>query len=128
MRSLQYYSGWHEPGSILELTFNKHSWEKLAFEHQSMIEVASSEMNSNMTYEFHAQNIQALKKLQELNITIHQFPKDVMDAGKVALRNIIDELGSKNDDFKRVYASIDEYLKLSKKWSDASLRYFLNER
>ncbi|MDB2562628.1 TRAP transporter substrate-binding protein DctP, partial [Sulfurimonas sp.] len=49
-----YYSGWHEPGSILELTFNKKSWNNLAFEHQSMIEVASSEMNSNMTYEFHA--------------------------------------------------------------------------
>ena len=27
-----YYSGWHEPGSILELTFNKQSWNKLAFE------------------------------------------------------------------------------------------------
>ena len=27
-----YYSGWHEPGSILELTFNKKSWEKLGFD------------------------------------------------------------------------------------------------
>jgi len=25
-----YYSGWHEPGSVLELTFNKHTWNKLA--------------------------------------------------------------------------------------------------
>ena len=123
-----YYSGWHEPGSILELTFNKQSWNKLAFEHQSIIEVCSSEMNSNMTSEFHAQNIKALSKLKELNVNILEYPKDVIGAGKVALKEVISELSSKNDDFKRVYESIENHLKLSKEWSDTSLRYFLNER
>jgi TRAP-type mannitol/chloroaromatic compound transport system substrate-binding protein len=123
-----YYSGWHEPGSILELTFNKHSWSKLAYEHQSIIEVCASEMNANMTYEFHAQNIQALQKLKELNVTLLQFPQDVVDAGKKALVEVIDELSSENKDFATVYASIDKHLKLSREWSDASLGYFLNER
>lgn len=123
-----YYSGWHEPGSILELTFNKQFWSKLAFEHQSIIEVASSEMNSNMTYEFHAENIHALKKLKELDISIHQFPKDVIEAGKQALKEVISDLGSKNRDFEKVFNSIENYLDLSKEWSDASLRYFLNQR
>lgn len=123
-----YYSGWHEPGSILELTFNKQSWGKLSFEHQSMIEVAASEMNSNMTYDFHAQNIQALAKLRKLNIEIKQYPSDVIDAGKIALKEVIDELSSKNNDFEKVYASIEKHLILSKEWSDVSLRYFLNER
>ena len=123
-----YYSGWHEPGSILELTFNKKSWKDLAFEQQSMIEVASSEMNSNMTYEFHSQNIHALEKLQELNVNIMQYPKEVIDAGKLALGEVIAELSAKNKDFQVVYNSIEKHLKLSKKWSDTSLRYFLNER
>jgi len=123
-----YYSGWHEPGSILELTFNKPFWEKLSFEHQSIIEVCSSEMNANMTTEFHAENILAFKQLKELNISINQFPNDVMIAGKKALNEVIDELSSKNNDFKEVYASIENYLQLSKEWNDVSLRYFLNER
>ena len=123
-----YYSGWHEPGSILELTFNKQSWAKLGFEHQAMIEVCSSEMNSNMTYEFHRENIVALKKLKELDIQIHQFPQDVIVEGKKALKNVVSELSQKNKDFAKVYASIKEHLDLSKEWSDASLRYFLNER
>ena len=123
-----YYSGWHEPGSILELTFNKDFYSKLAFEHQSIIEVCSSEMNSNMTYEFHAENILALKKLKELDIQIHQYPKDVIDAGKIALRDVVAELSIKNKDFKEVYASIKTHLELSKEWSDVSLGYFLNER
>jgi len=123
-----YYSGWHEPGSVLELTFNKYSWEKLGFEHKAMIEVASSEMNANMTYEFHAQNIVALQKLKSLNVKLSQFPKDVTDAGKKALSQVIDELSSKNSDFERVYSSISKHLQLSKEWSDASLGYFLNIR
>lgn len=123
-----YYSGWHEPGSILELTFNKQFWSKLAFEHQSIIEVASSEMNSNMTYEFHYENIHALKRLRELNIKIKEFPKDVIDAGKVALKEVLYELSQKNSDFDRVNKSIQDHLSLSKEWSDASLRYFLNVR
>ncbi|MDQ7045862.1 MAG: TRAP transporter substrate-binding protein DctP [Sulfurimonas sp.] len=123
-----YYSGWHEPGSILELTFNKGSWNKLVSEHKAMIEVASSEMNSNMTYEFHAQNIHAFQELKNLNVNIMQYPKDVIDAGKIALGEVVTELSANNEDFAKVYNSIDKYLHLSKEWSDTSLRYFLNQR
>jgi len=123
-----YYSGWHEPGSILELTFNKKSFEKLGYEQQAIIEVCASEMNSNMAYEFHAKNIHALQKLKELNVTLLQYPKDVIDAGKVALKDVIQELSEKNKDFAHVYGSIEKYLELSREWSDTSLRYFLNER
>ena len=123
-----YYSGWHEPGSILELTFNKQSWSKLSSEHQVMIEMASNEMNSNMTYEFHSQNIYALQKLQGLGVSLLRYPKDVMDAGKVALNDVLRELSSKNEDFNVVNESIQKYLKLSKEWNDISLKQFLNDR
>ena len=123
-----YYSGWHEPGSILELTFNKKSWDKLPQEYKAMIEVASSEMNSNMTYEFHAENIQALQKLQSLDVKLMQYPQDVIKEGKKALIEVVEELSNQNTDFQRVYGSIEKHLKLSKAWSDTSLKYFLNER
>ncbi|MFT7859597.1 MAG: substrate-binding domain-containing protein [Sulfurimonas sp.] len=123
-----YYSGWHEPGSVLELTFNKHSWEKLAPEHQSMIEVAASELNSNMTHKFHAENIKALEQFKELNVKLSQFPQDVMDAGHKALKEVLEEQSAQNKDFATVNSSIQEYLKRSKAWSDVSLGYFLNQR
>jgi len=123
-----YYAGWHEPGSILELTFNKQSFGKLADEHKAMIEVASSEMNSNMTYKFHAENIKALQELKSMDITLSKYPKDVIEAGKKALINVLEDQSSKNKDFENIYASIREYLKLSKEWSDVSLGYYLNER
>lgn len=123
-----YYSGWHEPGSILELTFNKQTFNKLAFEHQSIIEVCTSEMNANMTSEFHHDNIYALEKLKGLGVTLSHFPQDVNSAGKKALVEVVQELSSKNRDFAKVYDSINAYLKLSRAWSDVSLTQFLNER
>jgi len=123
-----YYSGWHEPGSILELTFSKHKWDKLAFEHQSILEVCASEMNANMTSEFHHDNIYALEKLKGLGVTLGSFPSDVNEAGKTALKAVTTELSEKNKDFALVYASIEKYLQLSKEWSDVSLGHFLNDR
>ena len=123
-----YYSGWHEPGSILELTFNKQSWNKLADEHKAMIEVATNELNSNMTHEFHAKNIVALDKLSSMDVELLKYPKDVIEAGKKALQEVLNEQSLKNKDFKKVNDSINNYLKLSKAWSDVSLGYFINER
>jgi len=123
-----YYSGWHEPGSILELTFNKHSFSKLAFEHQSIIEVCSSEMNANMTSKFHHENIYALSKLKDLGVQLGHFPQDVNSAGKQALKKVIEELSAKNKDFAEVNESVQNYLELSRAWSDVGLKNFLNER
>ncbi len=123
-----YYSGWHEPGSILELTFNKSFWEKLGSEHKAILEMAANEMNSTMTYEFHAENILALQKLQSLGVTLLDYPADIIVAAKKALKDVTAELGEKNRDFAEVYANADKYLQLSRQWSDVSLRNFLNIR
>ena len=123
-----YYSGWHEPGSILELTFNKQVWNKLSLEQRSMIEVSANELNSNMSCEFHAANIHALKELEALDVKILQFPQDIINAAKLALVEVLADESKKNSDFLKVYTSIQSHLELSKKWSDVSLGYFLNER
>ncbi|MCW9027220.1 MAG: C4-dicarboxylate ABC transporter, partial [Thiovulaceae bacterium] len=82
----------------------------------------------NMTHEFHAQNILALQKLKSMDVTLSKFPKDVIEAGKKALDEVLSELSSKNQDFELVYKEVRKYLALSKEWSDVSLGYFINER
>ncbi|MEA1916624.1 MAG: TRAP transporter substrate-binding protein DctP [Campylobacterota bacterium] len=123
-----YYSGWHEPGSVLELTFNKQKFNSLSQEHQQIIELASDSMNSHMTSEFHAKNIIALQELESLHVKLEKYPQDVIEAGKKALVAVLQELGAKNSDFKAVSDDVLDYLKLSKEWSKVSLEYFLNVR
>ena len=123
-----YYSGWHEPGSVLELTFNKKRFDSLSNEHKAMIEVASNEMNAMMATEFHAENIKALKVLKEKGITISPYPEDVVLAAKKALLEVMEEFSAKSEDFKEVYKSASAYLGDSIAYSDISLKAFLQTR
>jgi len=122
-----YYTGWHEPGSILEITFNKNRWEQLSKEHQAIITSASEEMTGNMLHEFRYKNAKALQELPE-NVQIKTFPKDMIDTAKVALNEVLEEESKSNIDFKRVLESYNKFSKLNKKWDDISTKNFLNIR
>lgn len=122
-----YYTGWHEPGSILEVTFNKARWEKLSDEHKAIITVASEEMTGNMLQEFRYKNAKALQELPK-SVQIKTFPKEIMDAAKKALAEVLSEESRKSDDFKRVLESYQAFSRLNKPWDDISTRNFLNLR
>ncbi len=122
-----YYTGWHEPGSILEITFNKARWEKLSDEHRAIITAASEEMTGTMLQEFRYENAKALQKLPE-NVQIKTFPKDMMDAAKVALNEVLEEESKKSEDFKRALKSYEAFIKLNKPWDDISTKHFLEIR
>jgi len=122
-----YYTGWHEPGSILEITFNKTRWEKLSKEHQAIITAASEEMTGNMLQEFRYKNAKALQELPT-NVQIKTFPKEVMDAAKTALNSVLEQESKKSKDFKKVLASYEAFYALNKPFDDISTKNFLNIR
>jgi len=122
-----YYTGWHEPGSILEITFNKARWEKLSKEHQAIISVASEEMTGNMLQEFRYKNAKALQELPK-DVQIKTFPKEVMDAAKISLAEVLEHESSESTDFKRVLKSYQAFTALNKPWDDISTKNFLNIR
>ncbi|MEA3491442.1 MAG: TRAP transporter substrate-binding protein DctP [Campylobacterota bacterium] len=122
-----YYTGWHEPGSILEVTFNKARWERLSSEHQAIITTATEEMTSNMLQEFRYKNAKALQELSK-DIKIKSFPKEIMDAAKVSLKEVLSDESTKSKDFKKVLASYEDFYKLNKPWDDISARNFLEIR
>lgn len=122
-----YYMGWHEPGSILELTFNKTRWEKLSPQHQAIITSASEEMTSNMLQEFRYKNAKALQVLAK-DIEIKEFSKEIIEKTKNALREVIEEESLKSEDFKRTFQSYKAFILLNKPWDNISTKYFLNLR
>lgn len=122
-----YYTGWHEPGSILEITFNKARWEKLSSEHQAIITAASEEMTGTMLQEFRYKNAKALQDLPK-HVQIKTFPQEMMDAAKIALKEVLAQESQKSSDFKRVLASYNDFVALNKPWDDISTKNFLNIR
>ena len=122
-----YYKGWHEPGSILEITFNKARWEKLSPTHQAIITSASEEMTASMLQEFRYQNAKALRELPK-NVEIKTFPKEMMERAKIALAEVIQEESAKSPDFVRALESYRAFVALNKPWDDISTKHFLEIR
>ena len=122
-----YYKGWHEPGSILELTFNKQRWESLSKEHQAIIKVASSEMTQRMLLEFRYQNAKAFAKLPK-GVEICDFPSDFYPAARKALDEVLDEQSAKSKDFAQVLQSYRAFYALNKPYDDISTKHLLEVR
>jgi TRAP-type mannitol/chloroaromatic compound transport system substrate-binding protein len=124
-----YYTGWHEPGSILEITFNKPRWERLSSEHQAIITSASEEMTGSMVQEFRYKNAQALQEIkQEGRVEIKSFPKEMMKQAKIALNEVLELEARKSEDFRRVLANYREFVKLNRPWNDISTKHILDIR
>jgi TRAP-type mannitol/chloroaromatic compound transport system substrate-binding protein len=123
-----YYSGWNEPGSILELTFNLKSWNRLSDEQKAIIETAAKSMNSDMLYEFQYQNSIALDEVKKAGVIISKFPSDITNRAKKEFQNIVDRFSSESEDFRRVWESYDSYLSRTRKWSSISIKSYLEDR
>ena len=122
-----YYTGWHEPGSILEITFNKNRWEKLSAEHQAIITSATEEMTGTMIQEFRYKNAKALASMPK-NVQIKTFPKEIIETAKIALNEVLAKESKLNEDFKRTLESYQNFSKLNLAWDNISTKNFLNIR
>jgi len=123
-----YYTGWHEPGSMLSLVFNQKKFNSLSSEHKMMIEMASNELNATMNSEFQAENTKALGAVEEAGAIIKTFPKEILIEAKKAMLEVVSEKSAKSADFKKVWDSAYSFLESNKKWTDMGIKAYLNSR
>ncbi|BCD68008.1 TRAP transporter substrate-binding protein [Nitratiruptor sp. YY09-18] len=123
-----YYSGFHEPGSVLELTFNKKFWDSLPHDLQGLIATAANELNATMVYNFQDKNARALQKLKSLGVHLEQWPQEIVIAAKKALMQVIAEQSKKSADFKRVWQQIEPYWIHNRAWTSLGLKNYLEMR
>ena len=123
-----YYSGFHEPGSVLELTFNKKRWESLPKDIQTLITSCANEMNAKMVYNFQAKNAEALKKLRALGVQLRNWPEEIVQAAQKALFEVIHEQSAKSPDFKRVWQKIEPFWMQNRAWTSLGLKNYLQMR
>ncbi len=125
-----YYTGWHEPGSLLELTFNKRMYDHLPKEHQAILEAATKETHARISSEFQYQN--AIKFQDLLNgkydVKLANFPDDVKKAAKKATQNMLNEYANKYKDFAKVYDNVKSFFPKARKWTDTLPKWYLDTR
>jgi len=123
-----YYTGWHEPGSMLDLSFNQKKYNALSDEHKMMIEMASNELNATMNSEFQAENTKALKAVHESDALIKTFPKEILTEAKKAMLEVVAEKATKSQDFKKVWDSAYTFLEKNREWTDMGIKAYLESR
>jgi len=125
-----YYSGWHEPASVLELTFNKKKFESLSPEHQAILRAAIAETHARIVSQFEYENAIQLKNILEgkYGVVLGTFPDDVNEAAKKATIQILNKYASESKDFARVYDNIKQFFPVVRKWTDTLPKWYLDIR
>ncbi len=121
-----YYPGWHEPGTVLELTVNERAWNTLPADLQAIVSNAAQAENVRMLSEMEQKNISALAELQQRkDIQIHRFPDDVLQKLKTLTDETLQEEAAKDPKFKRVYDAYQTFRQQNDAWSDISENAYL---
>lgn len=109
-----YYPGWQEPGPALECIVNRTAWESLPPDLQSIIGIACQAITTDMTAEYTHGNALSLHLLMEdPNVEIRRFPKDVMQHLKSITDEVIADLVASDPAAAKIHASYSEFLRKS---------------
>jgi len=122
-----YTPGWHELGTTLETLVNRESFLSLPPDLQAILETASFRLNQYVLSELEYQNsIYLDKMINEENVTVKQFPDEVLSTLKVYAEKAIQELAETNNDARKVYRSLEEFTSKQLGWSDISEKVYYN--
>ncbi len=121
-----YYPGWHEPGSVLELSINQRAWDSLPADLQAIVANAAMAENLQMLSEMESKNMSALQEiLAQPNVELHKFPDDVLTRLKTLTDETLQEEAANNPKFKQVYEAYETFRAKNKAWSDVSENPYL---
>jgi len=122
-----YYPGWQEPGTCLDVMFNKTMFMALPKHLQAILKTAAAETNMKSLCEFEARNGAALEELViKHNVQLKRFPEKVLADLRVLAREVVAEEAAKSPLASRVAASFDKFQKQWGTWADVSSRSYFD--
>ena len=123
-----YYPGWWEGGPQLDFFINNKAFDALSPEYKAMVEAAASEAHIVMQARYDARNPAALKQLVGSGTKLRPFPKEVMAAAFKESMAFYEELGTKNENWKKVYSDYSKFRAEQNLWfkfADAQFDNFM---
>lgn len=118
-----YTPGWHEPGPVLDIFFNKKAYGELPPHLQKILDVAAADINIKTLAAFDAQSGVALDKLvKDHGVQVEIYPDDVMEKLKAVSKEVVEAEAKKdpfatkvNEDYKAFQAKTGVWGKMSEK-------------
>jgi TRAP-type mannitol/chloroaromatic compound transport system substrate-binding protein len=104
-----YYPGWWEGGPELDVLINHKAFDALSPENKAIVEAAASQAHVTMQAKYDAVNPDALKQLVGAGTKLRPFPADVMNSAFKASMELYQEIGAKNESWKKIYADFAKF-------------------
>ena len=111
-----YYPGWWEGGLQLDLYINQRAFEALSAEHKAIVEAASAYAHVVTQARYDVKNPPALKELVAAGARLRPFPGDVMAQAFRHSMALYDELSSRNENWRKVYADYTRFRSEQNLW------------
>jgi TRAP-type mannitol/chloroaromatic compound transport system substrate-binding protein len=99
-----YYPGWWEGGLQLDLYINQKAYDALNAEQKAIVQAASAYAHVETQAKYDVKNPIALKQLVGSGAKLRPFPADLMAQAFKESMGLYEELSSKNENWKKVYA------------------------
>jgi TRAP-type mannitol/chloroaromatic compound transport system substrate-binding protein len=105
-----YYPGWHEPGTCLEVMFNKKAYESLPKHLQVLLDAVAMETNLWSLSEFEATNGAALQELiTKHNVNLVKFPDKMLAELRKLAEETLEEEAEKDPLSRKVHDAFKKF-------------------
>ena len=122
-----YYPGWHEPGTTLEVMFNKKIYDGLPKDLQAILDAVAMETNLWSLSEFEAGNGAALEMLiKEHNVDLKQFPAEMIDNLRKLAAETLEEEANKDAMSRKVHEAFKKFKAQVGIWGTVSENAYYN--
>ncbi len=114
-----YFPGWHQQATFLELLINKDTWNAMSPKQQAIVEeLCKAATIANLAF---CEAIQA--PVMKENVAKHgvknmKWSNEMLDAFKAAWKEVIEDESVKDPYFKKVWDDLSAFRKDYKEWSD----------
>jgi len=122
-----YYPGWHEPGTCLEVMFNKKIYDELPKDLQAILDAVAMETNLWSLSEFEAGNGAALQELiTQHKVELVKFPDALLDDLRKMAKEVLEEEASKDAMSKKVHEAFKKFKEQVGIWGSVSENAYYN--
>ena len=113
-----YFPGWHQQSTMFELLINLDKWNSLDETQQKQIDMACAANIKFGISNGEALQFEALKKIEAKGVTIHTWSPEVLEGLEAAWNEVAIELVENDEDFARVWASLQDFRTKYKSWAE----------
>ncbi len=113
-----YFPGWHQMSTFTHLMISKQKWAELSDTQKEIIKAACEDTMLHMYIEGESVQGKALKEIRSKGVTLHYWPKEILDAYRKAWNEVIEEQKGKSPEFAKAWASLTAFREEYKVWRE----------